>query len=149
MRYLRQSAERGNTEYLLQSVLDTVEDEGADAGLVRPCDGEFSLYSGYRLCLNLERCVIKGSMQGTYAKPLEANAVILETPVFLQQRQRTSLRNRTWRMRGKLQIVPANRVVSDIAYDGKGEILRGGQTIEDSRALGRRDMELGRSMAKI
>ena len=66
---------------MLQSVLDTVEDEGADAGLVRPCDGEFSLYSGYRLCLNLERCVIKGSMQGTYAKPLEANAVILETPV--------------------------------------------------------------------
>ena len=52
-------------------------------------------------------------------------------------------------MRGKLQIVPANMVVSGIAYDEKGEILRGGQTIEDSRALGRRDMELGRSMAKI
>ncbi len=115
----------GNTEYLLQSVLDTVENAGADAELIRLCDGELSPCRGCRLCLNLERCVIEDDMQGIYAKLLEADAVVLGTPVFFNNVSglMKAFMDRTWCMRGKLRNKIGGAVVVGRRYGLEGAII--------------------------
>lgn len=72
----------GNTEILVQEALNSAQGFGADIELVRlaklkitPCDGCFS-------CRKTGECHIKDDMQRIYDKLLEADGIILGSPVY-------------------------------------------------------------------
>ena len=73
---------RGNTQILVQTALDKAQEAGAEIELVTlagktisPCD---SCYS----CMKTGQCHIKDDMQDIYPKLLEADGIILGTPVY-------------------------------------------------------------------
>ena len=95
----------GNTEYLLQLVLESAAAEGAETELICLCDKEISPCRECRVCLDLERCVIEDDMQAIHAKLLEADAIVLGTPVFFNNISGLlkAFMDRTWCIRGRLR----------------------------------------------
>ena len=72
----------GNTEILVQEALNSAQDAGAETELIRlaklkiaPCDACFS-------CQKTGECHIKDDMQQIYGKLLEADGIILGSPVY-------------------------------------------------------------------
>ncbi len=74
--------EEGNTVTLLNHVLDGARSEGAQTELfsvsgkdIKPCDS-------CRACTKTGECIIKDDMQQLYPKLLEADGIIVGTPVY-------------------------------------------------------------------
>lgn len=72
----------GNTEIMVQAVLDSAKEAGAEIELVsmagktiRPCDACHS-------CVESGECKIKDDMQEIYPKLLEADGIVFGTPVY-------------------------------------------------------------------
>ena len=81
------SPRKGNTEWMLQKVLESARTEGAETELVLLRDKDIRLCNG---CMTCEVdssgrpgvCVIKDEMEPILASMLEADAFVFGTPVY-------------------------------------------------------------------
>lgn len=101
----------GNTEILVRRALECAEDDGAEVELwsfagreVRPCDHCAS-------CFKVGECHIEDDMQGLYPKLMEADGIVLGSPVYfwsvsaqakLVMDRTYALRRPTNRLQGKV-----------------------------------------------
>ncbi len=72
----------GNTELLLDEALKGVAAQGARAEGIRLCDFRITPCKECLSCFNDGACVIADDMQGIYPRLLEADVVILASPIF-------------------------------------------------------------------
>ena len=72
----------GNTDLLLDEALKGAKSGGAEVEKVVVCDLNIAPCREYYGCLRDGRCVIKDDMEGIYPKLLEADIVILASPIF-------------------------------------------------------------------
>jgi multimeric flavodoxin WrbA len=72
----------GNTEILLEQVLKGAEKEGAKAERLHLIDYTITPCKECHGCDNTGNCVVLDDMQKIYPKLLEADAVILASPIF-------------------------------------------------------------------
>jgi len=72
----------GNTELLLEEALKGAEAEGAVAERLRLCDLAITPCRECHGCDNTGRCVIMDDMQKIYPMLLEADIIILASPIF-------------------------------------------------------------------
>ena len=72
----------GNTEILLETSLAKAREEGADVELVTLAGKTISLCDGCSSCRKTGECHIKDDMQDIYTKLLEADGIIIGTPVY-------------------------------------------------------------------
>jgi len=72
----------GNTEVLVQEALSGSKGEGAEVEMVKVADLKISPCDGCATCSKTGTCHIKDDMQKIYAKLLEADGIILGTPVY-------------------------------------------------------------------
>jgi len=95
----------GNTEYLLRLALEEAEKGGAETELILLCDKEIEPCYACRLCVEKGECCVQDDMCEIYPKLLEADALILATPVFFNNVTSTlkAFMDRTWCLRGKLR----------------------------------------------
>lgn len=75
--------EGGNTEILVREALDSAKDSGADVELlsiknktIKPCDG-------CDVCIKTGTCKIDDDMQEVYKKLMDADGIVLGTPVYM------------------------------------------------------------------
>lgn len=73
---------KGNTETLLDWVLDAAAEKGADVEKIKARDLEMTPCIECGGCEKKGHCVIDDDMQGIYPKVLEADWVILAAPLF-------------------------------------------------------------------
>ncbi len=95
----------GNTEYLLRLALEEAEKGGAEAKPILLCDKEIKPCYACRLCVEKGECCVQDDMCEIYPKLLEADALILATPVFFNNvtSPLKAFMDRTWCLRGKLR----------------------------------------------
>ncbi len=73
----------GNTEILVQEALDAARENGAEeTELLRLAGKEIAPCDGCDVCLETGNCVINDDMQQVYSKMLEADGIILGSPVY-------------------------------------------------------------------
>jgi multimeric flavodoxin WrbA len=72
----------GNTEILINEALKKVKEHGANTKLIRISDMTISPCDGCESCHQDGECRIKDDMQGLYRKLLEADGIILGSPVY-------------------------------------------------------------------
>ena len=72
----------GNTELLLDEALKGAAAQGARAERIRLCDFRITPCEECLSCFNDGACVIADDMQGIYPRLLEADIVILASPIF-------------------------------------------------------------------
>ena len=72
----------GNTEILVQAALAGAKENGANVELLRISEMEISPCDGCMMCHQLGECRIKDDMQEVYKKILDADGVILGSPVY-------------------------------------------------------------------
>ena len=73
---------QGNTDVLLNEVLNGARQEGAEVELLRACDKEIRPCDGCRACWETGECHIKDGMQEIYPKLLEADGIVLGAPIY-------------------------------------------------------------------
>lgn len=166
----------GNTEILVRKALETAEKKGAEVEIwlfsgkeVKPCDH----CDG---CSETGICHIEDDMQGLYPKMLEADGIILGSPVYfwsvnaqakLIMDRTYALRRPTNRLQGKVggAVVVAERrgamsalsliidffvgqdmIPAGLGADGRGH--KKGEVREDERGVSRA-IEVGNRMADI
>ena len=72
----------GNTDLLLEEALKGEAEEGAQVEGIRLCDFSITPCRECLACFNSGACVIDDDMQGIYPRLLEADIVILASPIF-------------------------------------------------------------------
>ncbi len=72
----------GNTELLLDEALTGAADAGVRTEAIRLCGLRVTPCTECLSCFNTGACVIDDDMQGLYPRLLEAEAVILASPIF-------------------------------------------------------------------
>ena len=72
----------GNTDLLLEETLKGAAAEGAGVEEIRLCDFRITPCRECLSCFNDGACVIPDDMQGIYPRLLEADIVILASPIF-------------------------------------------------------------------
>jgi multimeric flavodoxin WrbA len=72
----------GNTDLLLEETLKGAATEGARVERIRLCDFRIAPCSECLSCFNDGACVIPDDMQGIYPRLLDADIVILASPIF-------------------------------------------------------------------
>ncbi len=72
----------GNTDLLLEEALKGAAEEGARVEGIHLCDFRITPCRECLSCFNNGTCVITDDMQGIYPRLLEANIVILASPIF-------------------------------------------------------------------
>ena len=95
----------GNTDILAKIFLDQVNAMGAETELVRLCDYEISPCASCRLCVNTGKCVLEDGMGKLYPKLLEADGILIASPVYFNNvsAQTKAFMDRTWCLKGKLK----------------------------------------------
>lgn len=73
---------KANTETLLEAVSNGIELEGGRVEIIRICDLDIAPCIGCGGCEKTGRCVIDDDMQGIYKKVLEANGILLASPIY-------------------------------------------------------------------
>ena len=73
---------QGNTEILLDEVLQGAKHEGAEGELYSVADKDIKPCDGCRACNETGECRIKDDMQSLYSKLLEADGIVFGTPVY-------------------------------------------------------------------
>ncbi|MDO5843812.1 MAG: flavodoxin family protein [Methanocorpusculum sp.] len=81
---LSSSVRKGNSQGLLQAVLDGAKEAGAEVELIRLADKDIKPCKGCGYCKaeGHTTCVTKDDMQEIYKKIAEADAVVLGSPVY-------------------------------------------------------------------
>jgi len=72
----------GNTELLLEEVLKGAETEGAEVDRLRLADLHITPCTECLACYKKGECVVKDDMQKVYPRLLEADIIILASPIF-------------------------------------------------------------------
>jgi len=72
----------GNTELLLEEVLKGAEAEGAEVERLRLTDLHITPCIACLACYKKGECVVKDDMEKVYPKLLEADIIILASPIF-------------------------------------------------------------------
>jgi multimeric flavodoxin WrbA len=72
----------GNTEMLLDQALKGATDAGAEVGSIRCCDLNIEGCAECGGCENTGACIIDDDMQQVYPLLLQADAIILASPIF-------------------------------------------------------------------
>jgi len=72
----------GNTDLLLEAALKGAEEEGGRVEGIHLCDFSITPCRECLACFNNGACVIDDEMQGIYTRLLEADIVILASPIF-------------------------------------------------------------------
>ncbi|MFW6126006.1 MAG: flavodoxin family protein, partial [Chloroflexota bacterium] len=73
---------KGNTDLLLQEVLKGTEGQGVEVEKLIVDKLNISPCKEYNACLKTGNCVIRDDMDGIYEKLLQANVVIVASPMF-------------------------------------------------------------------
>ena len=113
-----------NTERMLNAVLDVTGGE-----LIRVTDHKIKPCTSCRFCVENKGCCIDDDMQELYLKLLNADAIILGTPVYFNNvsAQLKAFMDRTWCLRGSLK----NKIAGAVAV-GRGYGLEGALTALNS-----------------
>lgn len=116
----------GNTEILVREALDAVQELGGETELVTVSDKTINPCDGCGTCRETGVCHINDDMQGVYQQLLQADGIILGTPVYFWNvsAQAKAVMDRTFaflahrKLEGKVAgaIVVARRV-------GAGQVL--------------------------
>ena len=72
----------GNTNILMNRILDGAKEAGADTELVFLADLEIAPCDGCGVCLSEKPCIIDDDMIELYQKVLDADTLIYGTPVY-------------------------------------------------------------------
>ncbi|MBI4965675.1 MAG: flavodoxin family protein [Desulfomonile tiedjei] len=72
----------GNTDMLLDEALDGAKSAGADVSSIRCCDLKIAGCIECGGCDETGECVVDDDMQSVYPRLLEADAIILASPIF-------------------------------------------------------------------
>jgi multimeric flavodoxin WrbA len=76
----------GNTEILVREALEAARINGGAVELIRLADKKISPCRGCRTCIEKRRlCVIQDDMQELYEKLMDADGIIVGSPVYLSQ----------------------------------------------------------------
>ena len=110
----------GNTDILLKAVQEVTGGE-----LLRIADYDIKPCSSCWYCVENRKCCIDDGMQEIYPKILDANAVIIGTPVYFNNvsSQIKAFMDRTWCVKGQLR----NKVAGSVVV-GRGYGLEGATT---------------------
>jgi len=76
------SPRKGNTEWLMRTVMAAAERQGAETELVALKDKNIETCDGCLICEKTSACHIKDDMQEIYGKILSADAVVLGSPTY-------------------------------------------------------------------
>lgn len=74
--------ENGNTDQYLKMVLDECAAQGAETEMVRVCDKNLKGCRGCYGCVQAKKCVIQDDFQEIFEKIVEADVLVLGTPVY-------------------------------------------------------------------
>ncbi|MEM2103739.1 MAG: flavodoxin family protein [Candidatus Bathyarchaeia archaeon] len=74
----------GNTEILVKEALKAAEREGAEVELMHLVDFDIKPCDGCRFCVETRSCVVKDDVEKLYQKIVEADGVIVGSPVYFQ-----------------------------------------------------------------
>lgn len=72
----------GNTEILTSIALEEAQKEGLETELISLAGKKIKPCDGCRKCLTTGKCHIKDDFESIYAKMVEADGIILATPVY-------------------------------------------------------------------
>jgi multimeric flavodoxin WrbA len=72
----------GNTEFLVNEVLQGAQEEGAEIELYRVSGKDIKPCDGCHTCMKTGECHVQDDMQGLYKKMLEADGIIYGTPSY-------------------------------------------------------------------
>jgi len=73
---------RQNTEKLIEKVLEGSASSGAETELYTISEKHISLCTGCNACRETKKCVIDDDMQELYNKIMEADGIVIGTPVY-------------------------------------------------------------------
>lgn len=73
---------KGNTEILMNKLLQTARKNGADAAITNTRNKEIAPCDGCGTCKETGECKIEDDMQEIYKKMLESDAIIFGSPVY-------------------------------------------------------------------
>lgn len=73
---------KGNTEYLIETALNQLQEQGFETELVRLADKKIDQCSGCYSCVQAKECSIADDFQAMFQKMLEADGIILGSPVY-------------------------------------------------------------------
>lgn len=73
---------KGNTEYLIETALNQLQEQGFETELVRLADKKIDQCSGCYSCVQAKECSIVDDFQAMFQKMLEADGIILGSPVY-------------------------------------------------------------------
>lgn len=76
------SPRKGNTEFMLKTVLNRVKELGAQTELILLREKKISHCDGCLSCDKTAKCHIKDDMQDIYPKMLEADVLVFGTPTY-------------------------------------------------------------------
>lgn len=74
--------EQGNTEILMQAVLESAEENGAETELYRTVEKEIKPCDACGHCFKTGECPIEDDMQDLYKKMITADGILFGTPVY-------------------------------------------------------------------
>lgn len=74
--------ENGNTDQYLKMVLDECAAQGAETEMIRVCDKNLKGCRGCYGCVQAKKCVIQDDFQEIFEKIVEADVLVLGTPVY-------------------------------------------------------------------
>jgi len=77
------SPRKGNTEWLMRKVMETIEKRGVGTELITLRDRDIKMCDGCLACEKTNACHIKDDMQRVYDKMLSADAVVLGSPTYM------------------------------------------------------------------
>lgn len=72
----------GNTEYFTRLALDVLEKEGIETEFISLRDKNISECTGCYACVEKRECAIKDDFQEIFQKMIEADGIILSSPVY-------------------------------------------------------------------
>lgn len=143
----------GNTEVMIQEALTSAQEAGAEIELLTLAGKTIAPCDACNACLKTGECRIKDDMQEIYTKLLEADGIILGTPVYFWTvtAQAKALMDRTWlfregrKLRGKIGgiVVVANRAGGTSAFSVLNNFLSYHRMIVAGGAIGFGGFESG------
>ena len=72
----------GNTEFLVQTALDKIQEKGIDVELIRLADKKIGYCIGCDVCKKTNKCAIDDDMQEITQKVKDADGLIMSSPVY-------------------------------------------------------------------
>lgn len=76
------SPRKGNTKYYVSLVLEELKAKGHDVEFIHLMDYQIQGCTGCYGCIKAKRCVIKDDFDGVFDKMVEAQAIVVGTPVY-------------------------------------------------------------------